>query len=330
MPGRSFLKNPDGSLLSSIKRDMEAALLEFCGTFIFLLLGLGGIQAAAVSNESALSAASATNSGGGASVNRVASIDQLIYISASMGLSLLITVWMFYRVTGGLFNPAVSTALLLIGAIGPVRWALCCAAQLVGGIAAAAVLQGLLPGPLASNTTPGGETSLAQAVFIEMFITAALVLAVLMLAAEKHRSTAFAPIGIGLTLFSCHLFAVIFTGASMNTARSFGPAVVSGFPKSHWVYWVGPLLGSLLATAFYTLLKQIKYWQINPDQDTQNAAASPPGPVDTLFHHHSHPGAQRQGSEGTSADTQRMSGIDEKMMAPAGHVRANVSGLDAV
>ncbi|KAG9027874.1 Aquaporin-4 [Tulasnella sp. JGI-2019a] len=278
---RSFFRNPDGSLLQSVKQDMQAAVLEFCGTFIFLLLGLGGIQAAAVSNEAALSATSATDSGGGVSVNRVASIDQLMFISAAMGLSLLIAVWLFYRVTGGVFNPAVSTALLLVGAIGPVRWALYCAAQLIGGIAAAAVLQALLPGPLASNTTPGGKTNNAQAVFIEMFITAALVLAVLMLAAEKHRSTPFAPIGIGLTLFACHLFAVIFTGASMNTARSFGPAVVSGFPKAHWVYWVGPFLGSLLATFFYSILKQIKYWNINPGQDLPDGQ-SPPGPIETI------------------------------------------------
>ncbi|KAG8998806.1 hypothetical protein FRB94_006654 [Tulasnella sp. JGI-2019a] len=205
-----------------------------------------------------------------------------MYISASMGLSLLIAVWLFYRVTGGVFNPAVSTALLLIGAIGPIRWALYCAAQLAGGIAAAAVIQALLPGPLASNTTPGGMTSDAQAVFIEMFITSALVLAVLMLAAEKHRSTPFAPIGVGLTLFACHLFAVVFTGASMNTARSFGPAVVSGFHKSHWIYWVGPFLGSLLATFFYAVLKHIKYWDINPGQDTHDSTQSPPGPIHIL------------------------------------------------
>ncbi|KAG9017727.1 hypothetical protein FRB93_004538 [Tulasnella sp. JGI-2019a] len=93
---RSFFRNPDGSLLQSVKQDIQAAVLEFCGTFIFLLLGLGGIQAAAVSNEAALSAASATDSGG-ASVNRVASINQLMYISTTMGLSLLISVWLFYR-----------------------------------------------------------------------------------------------------------------------------------------------------------------------------------------------------------------------------------------
>ena len=124
-----------------------------------------------------------------------------------------------------------------------------------------------------------------QAVFIEMFITAALVFAVLMLAAEKHRLTAFAPIGIGLTLFSGELFALDFTGGSMNTARSFGPAVLTSFGNSHWVvrpslsfsathgtdiilqYWLGPTLGSVFAAVFYKILKTLNYERLNPGQD---------------------------------------------------------------
>ncbi|KDQ16113.1 hypothetical protein BOTBODRAFT_107650 [Botryobasidium botryosum FD-172 SS1] len=207
-------------------------------------------------------------------INTVASIDQLLYISVSMGLSLLVSVWMFYRVTGGVFNPAVSTALWLIGAIGPVRFVLYCLAQLAGAIAASAMLLGLLPGPLVVSTLPGKGVSKAQAVWIEAFLTAALVLTVLMLAAEKHKGTAFAPIGIGLTLFACHLWGVIYTGAGMNAARAFGPAVVSGFDSSHWVYWLGPFIGSLMATALYAFLKHIRYWKLNPDQ-VRTKAPSP-------------------------------------------------------
>jgi Major intrinsic protein len=131
--------------------------------------------------------------------------------------------------------------------------------------------------------------------FIEMFITAALVFAVLMLAAEKHRLTAFAPIGIGLTLFAGELFALEFTGGSMNTARSFGPAVVTSFANSHWVvrpslpcsathirtctrtdgvlqYWLGPTLGSVFAAVFYKILKALDYGRLNPGQDDGTAA----------------------------------------------------------
>jgi len=119
------------------------------------------------------------------------------------------------------------------------------------------------------STTLHPGVNPAQGVFIEMFITSALVLAVFMLAVENHAATPFGPIGIGLTLFSCHLFAVYFTGASMNTARSFGPAAVTGFKSSqHWVYWLGPYLGSFLGTALYLLLKRIRYTRLTGASDT--------------------------------------------------------------
>ncbi|KAG9000068.1 hypothetical protein FRB94_005647 [Tulasnella sp. JGI-2019a] len=171
------------------------------------------------------------------------------------------------------------TALWLVGAIGPVRWALCCFAQMVAAICASAVLLALMPGPIAFNTSPASGINKAQAVFMEMFMTSFLVLAVLMLAAEKSRTTPFAPIGIGLTLFACELWGLSWTGGSLNTARSFGPAVVSGFTNTHWIYWLGPFLGSLLASAFYILLKRIEYWRLNPTSEETNMIYSPSPPL---------------------------------------------------
>ncbi|KAH6906005.1 aquaporin-like protein, partial [Coprinopsis sp. MPI-PUGE-AT-0042] len=195
------------------------------------------------------------------------SISFAFYVSACMGLSLLAAAWLFYRVTGGLFNPNISLALLMVGAIGPVRFVLYCVAQLFGTL--------LSPG-----------TSRTRGVFIEMFITAALVLSVLMLAAEKHATTPFAPRWSGITLFACHLFAVHTLVASMNAARSFGPAVVNGFSsdyhKHHWVYWIGPLLGSLLAVSLYGILKHYRYWKLTPHQAARDHTKSPPGPMEGM------------------------------------------------
>jgi len=257
------------SHFDDFRNDCAAATFEFVGTAFFLLFGLGGIQAAA---------ADVTTAG-----RQSSGVERTLYISTCMGMSLLVSAWLFFRVTGGLFNPNVSLALLLIGSMGPVRFVLYCIAQLAGAIAASAIVRSLTSAPLSVNTFLQQGTNRAQGVFIEMFITAALVISVLMLAAEKHQVTPFAPIGIGLTLFACHLFAVFYTGAAMNTARAFGPAVISGFPEpNHWVYWIGPFLGSVLGAGFYAVLKHYPYWRLSPMQATTDHHESPADPVTVM------------------------------------------------
>ena len=103
-----------------------------------------------------------------------------------------------------------------------------------------------------------------------MFLTAQLVFTIFMLAAEKHKGTFIAPIGIGLSLFIAELMGVYYTGGSLNPARSFGPCVVLGaFNSYHWIYWVGPILGAMLASSFYMFIKALEYETVNPDQDGQ-------------------------------------------------------------
>lgn len=106
-----------------------------------------------------------------------------------------------------------------------------------------------------------------------------------MLAAEKHRATFLAPIGIGLALFvaelagkaaSCLLknyvltsAAASWTGGSLNPARSIGPDIVVGkFDNYHWIYWIGPLLGAFIAVLFYRLIKFLEYETANPGADS--------------------------------------------------------------
>ena len=103
-----------------------------------------------------------------------------------------------------------------------------------------------------------------------MFLTAQLVFTIFMLAAEKHRATFIAPIGIGLSLFIAELLGVYYTGGSLNPARSFGPCVIlHSFHGYHWIYWVGPILGSMLASGFYLFIKALEYETVNPEQDAQ-------------------------------------------------------------
>lgn len=102
-----------------------------------------------------------------------------------------------------------------------------------------------------------------------------------MLAAEKHKATFIAPIGIGLVLFVCQLLGTLWTGCGMNPARAFGPSVTSAkFHPYHWIYWVGPYLGAVIAVSFYTLLKAFDYGSVVLGQDSDDTMASPaPVPV---------------------------------------------------
>lgn len=267
-----FKKFSPRHLFANFKNDFIAASGEFLGTFSFLVIGLGGIQASATSTLANEDPNSPNISN---AIERTPSLEQLTYISLSMGLSLLFSAWIFFRITGAAFNPNVSFALLLIGAISPLRFILYTMAQLSASIAACGFLEALIPGTLSINPTMRADISPARGVFIECSVTCCLVLSVLFLAVEKHRATFLAPVGIGITLFAGHLFAVVYTGAAMNTARAFGPSVVGGFKSDHWIYWVGPTIGSVLGVVIYAFLKRFEYWKLVKEQDTDEFEQSP-------------------------------------------------------
>jgi len=81
----------------------------------------------------------------------------LLYESLSAGFSLTVNVWAFYRVTGAFFNPAITLGCVLIGGVPPLKGALIGGAQLLGGIAAAGLVEGLTPGKLAVGTSLARE-----------------------------------------------------------------------------------------------------------------------------------------------------------------------------
>jgi len=265
---------PTSGLLDDWRNDMIAAAGEFIGTVLFLMFGLGAVQAVSANLQQNTSDSSSTTPLG-AQGSDAARLFAFFYIAAAFGFGLFATASIFYRFTGSIFNPNVSLALVLCGVIKPFRFLVVCTAQMVGGIVASAIIDGLTPGSLSVNVALGGGTSRTQGLFIEMFTTAALVLSVLMLAAEKHLLTPFAPLGFGMTLFVVMLFSVEFTGGAVNTARAFGPACIQGFANYHWIYWLGPTMGALLATAFYIFLKSVHYWRINPDQDSTDERDAP-------------------------------------------------------
>ncbi|KAF2476249.1 aquaporin-like protein [Lindgomyces ingoldianus] len=226
---------------------------EFVGTSLFLFFAFAGTQVANM-----LAAGPSSPPGTSA----------LLYIALAFGFSLTVNVWIFFRISGGLFNPAVTVALALVGAIGWLKAGLLIVSQILAGISAAGIVSALFPGPLAVRTTLHSDTSIVRGLFIEMLLTAELIFTIFMLAAEKHKATFLAPIGIGLALFIAELAGVYFTGGSLNPARSFGPDVIlHTFNGYHWIYWIGPLLGAIVAVIFYRLIKVLEYETANPGAD---------------------------------------------------------------
>lgn len=169
--------------------------------------------------------------------------------------------------------------MVLSGTLPPVRGLWLFLAEILGCLVAAGLVDCMFPGDICNvNTTLSNDTSIAQGVFIEMFLTFILIFTILMLAAEKTKVTFMAPLGIGLSLFVAELAGVFYTGGSLNPARSFGPAVACHhFPGYHWVccvlsillsylsnimlqiYWVGPFMGSLFCAGYFRFVKWANY-----------------------------------------------------------------------
>ncbi|KAK5685361.1 hypothetical protein LTS10_003439 [Elasticomyces elasticus] len=267
----------DPASMSAMRGHFVAASGEFVGTFMFLLFAFLGHQ---------MAVSTAPNFG----PDGVNSNQTVIYIATSYGASLLVTVWTMYRISGGLFNPAVTLGLVITGALPAVRGAILFPVQIIAGMCAAGIASVIIPGDIKNvqtTLTPGMNS--AQGVFLEMFLTAQLVFTVLMLAAEKSKDTFIAPIGIGLSLFVAEVAGVFYTGASLNPARSFGPCVVGrSFQTYHWIYWIGPFLGALIAGGYYHFVKYLNYEEANPGQDSAGGQfdrqveeqVSSPSPVD--------------------------------------------------
>ncbi|MCJ1308526.1 hypothetical protein MMC25_002179 [Agyrium rufum] len=250
-PNRRRTGNTDGVLSKGMRGHAIAMSAEFLGTTLFLWFALSATQIANTVTP-------AGNSDTG----------QLFYISLAFGFSLAVNAWVFYRVSGGLFNPAVTLGLCLAGALPWLRGLLLLLPQMIAGMVAAGLVSCMFPGPMSVNTALNHGTSVTQGLFIEMFLTFLLVITVLLLAAEKSKATFIAPVGIGLALFVAELTGVYFTGGSLNPTRSFGPSVATRFfPTYHWIYWLGPFMGAALAAGVYKTLKYANYEEANPGQD---------------------------------------------------------------
>jgi len=194
--------------------------------------------------------------GGAALVNAQArgSGAGLLEAAFAHGLILAVAVTATMRISGHL-NPAVTLGFLAARRIEPMMAGVYVVAQLVGAMLAAYALRALLPEADAVAARLGGQAisenvGIWQAIGLEAAATFFLVFVIFGTAVDPNAPRV-GGLAIGLTLSACILGIGPLTGASLNPARSFGPAVASGVFEGQIVFWLGPILGGIVAALLY-------------------------------------------------------------------------------
>lgn len=227
-------------MISLLKR----ALAEVIGTFFLCFVGIGAIA----SNQ--------FTAGGGSG---------LLGVAIAHGLALAIAISALGKVSGGHFNPALSFAMIASRQMNVFAGLFYILAQLAGGTAAGFAIKALFPEATYAAIgggipRPDAQISLNVALILEAIATFFLVIAVFGTAVDI-KAPSIGGFGIGMTVTFDILAIGPLTGACMNPARAFGPVAAAAFTnpslaspwKDHALYWVGPLLGAMIAGWVYTL-----------------------------------------------------------------------------
>jgi len=179
----------------------------------------------------------------------------LIVIALAHGIALAIAVSAAMNISGGHINPAVTLGMLVTKRISVQHAAVYIVSQLIGAIFAGYLLMGVFPKTLGSVVNwgapgLGSQTSVAQGILFEAVMTFILVFAVFGTAVDS-RAPKIGGFGIGLAIAIDIMAGGPFTGAAMNPARAIGPMVAALNFTNWYVYWIGPILGSIIAALLY-------------------------------------------------------------------------------
>src|SRR5688572_152418 len=208
---------------------------EFIGIFALVFVGSGAIMMARHTNSSAA----------------------LVSVALAHGIILAIMVTATMRISGHL-NPAVTIGFLVTRRIEPMMAGVYIVAQLLGAVLAAYVLKATVPAELFAAARGGGqsialEVTFGQAFTLEMIATFFLTFVVFGTAVDPNAPKV-GGFAIGLAVAADILAIGPLTGASMNPARSIGPAVASGIFEGQVIYWAGPIVGAIIAALIYDFL----------------------------------------------------------------------------
>ena len=238
-------------------RTWRAVAAEFIATGLFVFLGTASVVAA---NASIISV--------GGSLPPVPGPGFVIVVALTHGLAIALLVAATARISGGHINPAVSFAAALTGKMKVSTAILYIAGQLIAAVLGVLLLKGVIAAPLELGLGAHGVSVFDPALgggilddqvangagaglLVEIVLTFVLVFVVFATAMDPKGLNHLAPIAIGLAVLVDHLVGIPLTGASMNPARSFGPAIVANIWDNHWVYWLGPLIGAAAAALIY-------------------------------------------------------------------------------
>jgi MIP family channel proteins len=210
---------------------LRRTVAEFIGTYALIVAGCGAIMVNALNGE-------------------------LGHIGIALTFGLIIAVMI--AATGHIcmahFNPAVTLAFALTGHFSWRDVAAYLGAQFMAACLGAATLR-LILGDVAQLGATVPTLDIMPTLLLEIFLTACLMLVITAVATDSRAQGVPAGLAIGLTVMVGALWAGPLTGASMNPARSFGPALLSGTWDIHWVYWVGPIVGAALGATLYQFIR---------------------------------------------------------------------------
>lgn len=213
---------------------MAPYLAEFLGTFALVFAGPGAVAVDAAS-------------GGGVTG---------VGIGISFGLIVMVMIYSVGHISGCHINPAMTVAFVALGRMPVPKAAGYIVVQLVAAAAASLAVVAIVGDEGDAGATIPRINGADAAFWSELILTFFLAFVVFAVATDARAQGAFAAVAIGGYVgFAATGWGPV-ANASMNPARSFGPAVASGEWDSHWVYWVAPVAGALLAAAVYELLRE--------------------------------------------------------------------------
>ena len=207
---------------------MKEYLAELIATFALVFIGAGSVLIEPVSKSG------------------------IIGIALAHGLVLMSMIYAIGHISGAHINPAVTIGMLVTKKINLTKALIYIIFQLIGAVIGAFLLSLIFPNSL-NLGTPALDSGISfwKGIFIEIVLTFFLVFTIFGTAVDKKAPYGVYGFAIGLVLTFDILFGGTLTGASMNPARTFGPALISGFWSNHLVYWIGPILGSIIAALIY-------------------------------------------------------------------------------